>query len=219
MTIHAGDQRPNVIRVPGKPLKRSPDRLPWPRISDDAPHVPLGVDVKAKYEDIRKIVHKFFRVPEYAMEELIQEVCVAILNKNTTRSAHDQRKSSFGHYVYMIADNVCINIVHRMERFERRRDSIDAPSGHEDSRSLLEMLEDKAAKPLDETSEFMDQIEVSLRSSKRRHLARYMKAARSGADSELIRLALTFGNKTVSTKDIRNYRSELEDVVRDRIAS
>lgn len=100
------------VQMPKQHRKKPRDvqRLPWPRMAEDG-DTPLGVDVVLLKKDITKIVHKFFRVTGLPMEDLMQEVFLAIVRKNQTRSAHDPRKSSLGHYVYLVANNVCRNIV------------------------------------------------------------------------------------------------------------
>ena len=209
-----------TIKVSGKPLKKTPDRLPWPRMSE--PDVkgniyPLGVDVIAKKQDIIKLVHKFFKVDSISMEELLQEVYVAIIHKDCTRSAHDPSKSSFGHYVYMVSNNVCINLVHRKRRYDKESDSIDAPSGHDDQRTFLDTIDIPVASAKDETTEHMEEIENILRSKGKWDLARYMRAARSGADPDIIREALSWGNRKISSKTIRDIRLQIQMIVRNEL--
>jgi len=206
-----------TIKVPGKPLKRRPDRLPWPRLSEPDEQgriVNLGVDVVAKRTDIIKIVHKFFKVENIQMEELLQEVYVAIIHKNFTRSAHDSRKSSFGHYIYMVANNVCINLVHRKRRYDKESESIDSQSGHDDQRTLLETFEAPVERK-DELTEYMEEIETSMRQRGMWDLARYIRAARSGSDPDVIREALSWGGRKISSKTIRDIRSQIQIVIRE----
>lgn len=212
-----------VVKVPGKPLKKSPDRLPWPRKSlpgvdekgNAMPIVDVGVDVVAKKQDVIKIVHKFFHVHDVPMEELLQEVFVAIIHKNHTRSAHDPRKSSFGHYVYMVANNVCINLVHRNRRHSRESESIDSQRSSEDSRTLLDTFEAPPTDKKDDLSEHMDAVETAMRRRGMWEHARYIRAARSGADPDIIREALTWGDRKVTSKTIRDIRSQIQDALRD----
>lgn len=203
-----------TIKIPGKPLKKAPERLPWPRLADDQKTL-LGVDVLLKRQDIIKITHKYFRVENISMEELLQEVYVAIIHKNHTHSAHDPRKSSFGHYVYMIANNVCINLVHRKKRHDKERESIDSPYGHDDSRTLLDVIDVAADEPKDSLLEHMEEIEGLLRKRGMWDLARYIRAVRSGANSDVIREALSWGNRKVSSKTIRDIRSQVQDMIRN----
>lgn len=203
-----------TIRVPGKPLKRAPERLPWPRKSEPDPEtgriVDLGIDVVAMKLDITRIVHKFFRVEGYSMEELLQEVFVAIIHKNCTRSAHNPNKSSFGHYVYMVANNVCVNLVHKKRRYDREKDSIDAPVGQDDARTILDTVEDVSARPEpDHFAERMEEFERALRLKGEWDLARYIRAVRSGASPEVVRESLSFGDRKVTTKTIRDFKSRI----------
>lgn len=219
MAILKAGRSSKTIRVPGKPLKKDPVKLPWPRLSEPTPEhpipVPLGIDVVEKKLDITKIVHKFFRVEGVPMEELLQEVFLAIIHKNRTRSAHNPNKSSFGHYVYMVANNVCVNLVHKKRRYDRERDSIDAPLSTDDARSILDTVEDVNAHPEpDAFAERMEEVERALRMKGEWELARYIRAVRSGASAEVVRESLSFGDRKVTTKVIRDIKSRLPDVMR-----
>jgi DNA-directed RNA polymerase specialized sigma24 family protein len=216
MAIVSGGQRAKTIQVPGKPLKKAPDKLPWPRLAEDDGKTHLGVDVIAKEKDIIRLVHKFFKVEDVPMEELIQEVYVAIIHKNYTRSAHDPRKSSFGHYVYMVANNVCINLVHRKKRYDKERDSIDAPHNSDDNRTMLDTVDVAAPDPqaTDALTEHMEEVEATMRKKGMWDVARYLRAARSGANPDVIREALSWGNHKVSSKTIRDIRAQVQDLLR-----
>ena len=211
--------RSKVISVPGKPFKEPSVRLPWPRLSesdDNGKRVDIGVDIIAKREDIKKIIGKFFHVEGVSMEELQQEVYVAIIHKNTTRSAHDPRKSSFGHYVYMVANNVCINLVHKSRRYDKERDSLDAPNGRDDQRTLLDTVE---APPVDAEKEpvtdKMDVVESHMRRAGMWDQARYVRAVRSGASPDVVREALTWGARKVSSKTIRDIRNQVREAIEE----
>lgn len=201
-----------------KPVSRTPEKFPWPRNSTDEPLVPLGVDVVEKKQDIIKIVYKFFRVESITMEELLQEVFLAIIHKNQTRSAHDPRKSSFGHYVYMVANNVCINLVHKKKKFDREQDFLDAPCGDDTSRTNLDIIEDRgflSQVPTFNEPDFSLEFEDFLWNNGMRNLARYIRATRSGARAEVIRRALSWGECTYSTKMIRDLRAQVKDAVQE----
>ncbi len=216
MAVVTDGQRAKTIQVSGKPLKKTPDKLPWPRMAEDDGKTSLGVDVVAKEKDIIRIVHKFFKVEDVPMEELIQEVYVAIIHKNYTRSAHDPRKSSFGHYVYMVANNVCINLVHRRKRYDKERDSIDAPHNSDDNRTMLDTVDVASSDslPADPLTEHMESVEVSMRKQGMWDCARYMCAVRSGAAPDVIREALSWGNRRVSSKTIRDIRAQVQNLLR-----
>ncbi len=203
--------RVRALRVDSHPVPETTKRLPWPRMADDG-STPLGVDVVAKKTDITKIVHKYFRVSEVPMEELMQEVFLAIVHKNCGRSAHDPRKSSFGHYVYMIANNICINLVHRKRRFANERDSLDAPVAQDDGRTLMDTVE-VLPPPSDGASDLMEEVEEEMRRLGMWSEARYIRAVRSGASPDVIREALTFGDRKVTTKLVRDWRNQIRDFV------
>lgn len=198
------------VKLPNKPTKSS-NKLPWPRLADDN-ETPLGINVLAKKPDIIKIVYKYFRVPEISMDELLQEVYLAILHKNCTQSAHDPRKSSFGHYIFMVANNVCINLVHRKKRFDNEKESLDAPQGGEDDRSLLETVE-ATNNVTDEFRSKLDEIEIKFRNQGHWDIARYIRATRSGAPSDIIREAMSWGDRKVTTKSIRDIRNQMRVMI------
>lgn len=198
------------VRLQKKPIPKAAERLPWPRSADDG--TPLGIDVAAKQMDIVKIVHKYFKVKDVAMDELLQEVFLAVVHKNRGRSAHDPRKSSFGHYVYMVANNVCINLVHRKRRQASESESLDAPHGPEDSRTLIETYEPERDVP-DALLENMEDLEDEMRSAGMWDAARYVRAVRTGASPDVIRKALSFGDRVVTAKTIRDYRNQVREFV------
>lgn len=207
------NKRVKTVRLTSKPAKAPPERLPWPRTAEDDPSIQLGIDVKQKMPDIIRIVHKFFRVQDVPMEELLQEVYATIIHKNHTRSACDLRKSSFSHYVFMIANNVCINFANRKKRYDRERDSIDAPAGDDDSRTLLDtdiMIDHRDD---DVMLEQMKDIEIVMRKRGMRDPARYIRAVRSGANSDVIREALSWGDRRLSSKMMRDIRMQIKDVI------
>jgi hypothetical protein len=183
-------------------------------VADDGV-TPLGVDVAAKRMDIIKIVHKYFKVHGVDMHELLQEVYLAIIHKNYGRSAHDPRKSSFGHYVYMIANNVCINLVHKKKRTDMEKDSIDAPNGPDDKRTLIETVAAEDMLDRDGFDSRVEEFELLMRRRGMWDLARYVRATRSGAKPDVIREALSWGNRKMTTKGIRDIRAQLADVVRE----
>lgn len=215
-----------IKNVKGKPSKIN-QRLPWPRfkleedgkISLDKKGNPveLGVDVVEKKKDIIKLVHKFFSVSEIPMEELLQEVYLTVIHKNHSKSAHDPTKSSFGHYIYMIANNVCIGLVHKKKRFEKERDSLDTPihGGGDDERTILDRIEvEPEYVKSDSFHDKMEELEAVLRNKGMWDLARYIRVARSGADADVVKATLSHKGKEVTKKTIREMRHELQEIVR-----
>ena len=212
-------KRVTEVQLPEKPVGKRIERLPWPRNDRDEKTgklVPRGVDVAAKRKDVIKIVYKYFRVPGVPMEELLQEVFLAIVHKNHGKSAHNPAKSSFGHYVYMVANNVCINLVHRKKRFEKEKDSIDTGFRADDDRSFLETHEVPVEEDKDTFfSDKMEELETTMRQDGMWDLARYIRAVRSGASSDVIREALSFGDRRVTNKTMREIRHQVREVVRE----
>lgn len=213
MTLCSAGQRTRTVKLSGKPLKKPSIRLPWPRCAEDDPNIHLGVDVQKKRDDIIKITHRFFKVYEVPMEELLQEIYLAIIHKNYTRSAHDPRKSSFGHYVFMVANNVCINLVHRKKRYDKERESIDSPQGHDDQRTLLELADVAILEEEDTFADQMEELEAVARQKGMWDCARYIRAARSGSSPLVIREALTWGDRKVSSKNIRDIRMQVRNML------
>lgn len=199
---------PSCVRNVNSKIKQ-PERLKWPRQSEDGTE--LGVDVLLKQQDIVKIVHKYFHVSDIAMPELLQEVFLAVIHKNHGKSAHDPRKSSFGHYVFMIANNVCINLVNRKKRFDKERESLDSTSGRDDDRTLLETVK-SVEQNEDPFHHKMEEVEVVMRRRGMWDLARYVRAARSGAAPDVVREALSWNGHVVTSKDIRDIRVRLQAV-------
>ena len=190
--------------------------MPWPR---EEGGVQLGVDVAAKRQDIIKIVHKYFRVDRVPMEELLQEVFLAIVHKNRTRSAHDPRKSSFGHYVYLVANNVCINLVHKQRRQDREQDSLDAPVGHDDGRTMLETVDVADDRVPSMFEEDMDEVEASMRRHGMWEAARFVRMARSGVAADVIKEAMSWGGHQVSNKTLRDIRGQVRMFAEGKISS
>jgi len=194
------------LEINKESTQKKPDRLPWPRNAFDDEKVALGIDIRKKKLDIEKIVYKFFKVDGYSMEDLLQEVYTAIIHKNTTRSVHDPRKSSFGHYVYMVANNVCINIVSKKKRYDKEKDSIFEPN-QETGKTLEESYESISDGHVE--SESILALELRLRRMKRHDLARYVRASRVGSSPDIIRAALSYGDKKVSHKIMRDMRHQV----------
>lgn len=72
-----------------------------------------GIDVAKAYLDVKKITLKFFgRTNGLDAEDVVQEVLLAILRKNASpKSAFDPSRSSFGHYVHLVAKSVVLHML------------------------------------------------------------------------------------------------------------
>jgi DNA-directed RNA polymerase specialized sigma24 family protein len=197
-----------TIKIKGSPTKKPIQKLPWPRW--DADGTPIGIDVEAKRQDIIKLTYKYYRVPGVSMDELLQEVFLAILHKNHGNSAHDPRKSSFGHYVCMIANNVCINFANKRKRLDRERESID--TNDHDDKVFLESYEPPTVDS-DSFDSSMADVELKMRSDGQWELARYLRMARSGFKPDVVREAMTWGSRKITTKYIRDLRDQISHIV------
>lgn len=212
----SGASQSTAIKILGKSPKKITERFPWPRLSDldeNGKIVPLGVDVVAKEKDIIKIIHKFFKVKDVSMDELLQDVFVAIIHKNYSRSAHDPRKSSFGHYIFMIGNHVCISLVHKKKRYERESESLDEPTSSSDDRTILDKIcVETTFNPMNDHYEAIEKI---LRRGGNWECARYIRAVRSGASPEIVRETLSWCGRNVSSKTIRDIRGQIQDFIRE----
>ena len=116
---------------------------------------PLGIDLAARGHEVRKLLFAGFgsRIMRsgYDPEEVLQEVYRGILARNRGKCPFDVRKSSFGHYVHMVAECVLLNY-HRRESRRREmeqvgmsapasmRDEPEGQTGMVDAASVAERL-------------------------------------------------------------------------------
>jgi hypothetical protein len=102
--------RPPAPKREEPPPKSRTATLRWPRLAEDK-QTPLGVDLEARFIEVKKLVIAGgYRVPGFGPDDFLGEVCGVILRRNKMPSAFDPRKSSFGHYVNMIARNLAANL-------------------------------------------------------------------------------------------------------------
>src|SRR5690349_6981562 len=71
--------------------------------SADVIDTPGGINLVARAGEIRRIVGAKVRVASLDADDLLQEVYLAILRKNGTASAFDPSRSSFSHYIVLVA--------------------------------------------------------------------------------------------------------------------
>jgi len=89
----------------------------------------VGIDLRHRYEEVRKIIYKGFRARILAsgfdLEDVFQEVCLGLVVRNHGKCPWDARKSSFGHYVHMVTSCLLANY-HRKEvrRPERNAEAL-----------------------------------------------------------------------------------------------
>lgn len=106
-------KKPEVRAAPALKL------LPWPRLGSDG-LTPLGVSFKepgSTYEDIRRLLKSYgFRVPGLEDEDFCQIVAGTIDRRNRMPCAYDPSKSSFAHYLHILARGVMLNLLQAAKR-------------------------------------------------------------------------------------------------------
>lgn len=94
-----------------------------------------GVDVPRMYPEIAAIVRKHFANANVDLDELVQETAAAIAKKNASgASAYDPARSSFGHYVHLVARSKLGHMLGSRTRRERgllfeEEEALDAMGG------------------------------------------------------------------------------------------
>lgn len=82
----------------------------------------LGIDLEGRYIEVRKLFFAGFASRVHRMgydpEDVFQDLCRGLLVRNRGKCPWDERKSSFGHYIHMVAG--CI-----LSNFHRHRSRID----------------------------------------------------------------------------------------------
>lgn len=91
----------------------------------------LGIDLALRGHEVRKILFAGFgaRIMRsgYDPDEVLQEVYRGILARNRGKCPFDVRKSSFGHYVHMVAECI-LNNYHRREQRRREVEQVGMPA-------------------------------------------------------------------------------------------
>lgn len=84
----------------------------------------LGIDLAARGHEVRKILMAKFGMQMHRVnldpEEVLQEVYKGLLVRNDGKCPFDPRKSSFGHYVYMVCSCILRNYYRRTGRWRER---------------------------------------------------------------------------------------------------
>ncbi len=87
-------------------------------LSDD--QIELGIDLVNRSHEVAKLLFKGFgswiRNSGYDPQEVLQEVYLALLVRNGLTCPWDKRKSSFGHYVYMVCAGTMSNFHRKKKR-------------------------------------------------------------------------------------------------------
>lgn len=83
----------------------------------------LGIDLSVKALDVRKLFYAGFSYKVIAMgydpEDVLQELYRGLIVRNNGKCPFDERKSSFGHYVHMVAGCIISNYRRKFSRIEK----------------------------------------------------------------------------------------------------
>lgn len=94
-----------------------------PKVLSVAVSVPLGIDLGKRHGEVVKLVYAGFGREilsnGYDHDDVMQEVFRGILVRNRGKCPWDARKSSFGHYVHLVAKCVLSNYHRKMNRQRR----------------------------------------------------------------------------------------------------
>ncbi len=99
-----------------------------------SPKKVLGIDLGKRGHEVRKLFYAGFarKVARrgYDPEDVLQELYKALLIRNRGKCPWDPQKSSFGHYVHMVAGCIISNYVRRYGRLEKNETfGIQDPDG------------------------------------------------------------------------------------------
>ena len=83
----------------------------------------LGIDLQKRGHEVRKLFYAGFArkvaFRGYDPEEVLQELYKAILIRNRGKCPWDPKKSSFGHYVHMVANCIISNYMRKYGRIDK----------------------------------------------------------------------------------------------------
>lgn len=84
---------------------------------------PLGIDLAVRSKEVRKLFYAGFarRVLRYGYdpEDVLQDVYMGLIARNSGKCPFDPSKASFGHYVHMVCGCIISNYRRRYSRLER----------------------------------------------------------------------------------------------------
>lgn len=80
-----------------------------------------GIDVGARYADIRRITLKYFAVAGVHPDDLVQEVAATLVLRNGQASAYDPARGAFSTYVYRVAWMCAARMANKEQRFRQQR--------------------------------------------------------------------------------------------------
>lgn len=117
-------ERPALVKRRGRGPARSspaatsacPTRPARPNGIDVTLKDGRGIDVSKCFQDIRRIVLGHFNVAGVHPDDLVQEVALRVHEQNALPCAFDPARSSFSHYVYMVASNVAARAARSLKK-------------------------------------------------------------------------------------------------------
>lgn len=84
----------------------------------------LGIDLTAHYEDVRRLVcHNYWRLIRdngWDLDDIIQQVLLAIAVRNGGTCPFDPERSSLAHYILLVAQGVIRNLHRQQVRHDLR---------------------------------------------------------------------------------------------------
>lgn len=149
--------------------------------------IQLGIDLVNRRDEVAKLLFARFgnviRGCGFDSDDILQEVYKGLLIRNKGTCAWDSRKSSFGHYVNMVAEGVMSNIFRKSNR-RKEKEQIGAPGGGADDAfggsvdASESMFAERAAITIADTQTDNDARVLE-------DLSRFLVASSSGGDSEI----------------------------------
>lgn len=103
-----------------------------------------GIDLEHRGHEVVKILYKGFgrwiSTNGYDPEEVIQEVYKGILVRNQGDGAWNPKRSSFGHYVWMVCRSILSNY-HRKKKRQRHVEQVGIPAYDNGERGTIDVAE------------------------------------------------------------------------------
>lgn len=116
-----------------------------------APVTAVGIDLASRWAEVPKLLFAGFGRMIYACgydpDEVVQEVYKGLLVRNRGKCPWDPAKSSFGHYVHMVARCVLLNFHRRQQRYQSM-ESVGIPGmGDDGTVTIVDTRDDRARPP------------------------------------------------------------------------
>ena len=113
-----------------------------------APVTAIGIDLAARWSEVPKLLFAGFGRMIYACgydpDEVVQEVYKGLLVRNRGKCPWDPAKSSFGHYVHMVARCVLLNFHRRQQRYQSMESVGILGMGEDGSVTIVDTRDDRA---------------------------------------------------------------------------